>query len=146
MKTFVAASSSFAFLAALGLTGCSSSANPTDATIQPTVVKSDLARDTAPAVTSTDQTTLASGMTAFAFDLFNKVDSPTTNFTFSPASISIALSMAYAGAAGNTAAQMKSVMHVTQDPATYLGADPTFLVRCRDHAAAFASCGTVGIG
>jgi RNA polymerase sigma factor (sigma-70 family) len=52
---------------------------------------------------------------AFAFDLYAKVRADKqqkgTNIFFSPFSISSALAMTYAGAAGNTAAEMRKVMH-----------------------------------
>jgi serpin B len=88
----------------------------------PTAAKSDLARDTNPAVAAGDKTALSDGMSAFAFDLFGKVNDASAqakNFVCSPASVSLALGMTYAGAAGNTAAQFRSVLHITQDPATY---------------------------
>jgi serpin B len=126
MRTFSSVPA-FVFLATLGLAGCSSSTNPAepsgmDAGPQLDMAKSDLARDTNPAVADSDKTTLADGMSAFAFDLFGKIDDAsvqTKNFACSPTSVSLALGMTYAGAAGNTAAQFKSVLHVTQTPATF---------------------------
>jgi serine protease inhibitor len=113
----------FAFLAAVGLAGCSSSASPASAAgSQPDMAKSDLARDTSPAVADGDKTTLADGLSAFAFDLFGKIDDAsvqTKNFACSPTSVSLALGMTYAGAAGDTAGQFESVLHVTQAPATF---------------------------
>jgi serpin B len=58
---------------------------------------------------------LATSLSDFAFALLQEVRRDPTakdNFAFSPTSISLALGMAYAGAMGNTAAQMKDAMHV----------------------------------
>jgi serpin B len=46
----------------------------------------------------------------FALDLFRTVSTPQANAFLSPVSISVALAMTYAGADGNTSAQMKRVM------------------------------------
>jgi len=52
-----------------------------------------------------------SGNNAFALDLYGKLSEQEGNLFFSPYSISTALAMTYAGARGNTAAQMAEVMH-----------------------------------
>jgi serpin B len=87
------------------------------------IVKSDLPRDASPDVADSDKTKLADGLSAFGFDLFGKLDKSTDaagkNFACSPASVAIALSMAYAGAAGSTRTQLESVLHVGQDSPTY---------------------------
>jgi serpin B len=60
---------------------------------------------------------LASGSNAFAFDLWGRASKTAKgNFAMSPASISIALAMTYGGAKGETAAQMKKVMHFGEEP------------------------------
>jgi len=48
---------------------------------------------------------------AFAVDLYTRLAKEPGNFVFSPFSINTALTMAYAGARGNTAAQMARVLH-----------------------------------
>ncbi|MBL8719336.1 MAG: serpin family protein [Myxococcales bacterium] len=53
----------------------------------------------------------ATGSNAFAFDLYARIGKAPGNQVFSPASMSIALAMTWAGAKGETAAQMKKVMH-----------------------------------
>src|SRR5215471_2672700 len=69
-------------------------------------VRSTQARVTSPAVNPDDATTLASDNLAFAVDLYQAVRPTTTgNLIFSPASISIALAMTYAGAATTTASE-----------------------------------------
>jgi serpin B len=59
----------------------------------------------------------ADAITAFGFDLYRVAGSKGGNLVFSPTSIAIALSMARAGAAGETASQMDRVMHATADSA-----------------------------
>jgi serpin B len=49
----------------------------------------------------------------FAFDLYERLRNNDNNLFFSPASISLALSMAYAGASENTAAEMAKTLHFT---------------------------------
>lgn len=74
---------------------------------------SDQPRDLSPAVGSEEVTELAAANAAFAFDLYRALRGAEGNLFFSPYSISVALAMTYAGAAGNTADQMASSMHFT---------------------------------
>ena len=62
---------------------------------------------------SDDQKAVAEGSTAFALDLYGKLKAANGNLLFSPYSISTALAMTYAGARGNTAAQMAKTLHFT---------------------------------
>jgi serpin B len=52
---------------------------------------------------------------AFAFDLFGRLRVRPGNLVFSPASVALALDMTYAGARGETAAQMAATLHVAPD-------------------------------
>ncbi|MBN2578276.1 MAG: serpin family protein [Pirellulales bacterium] len=52
---------------------------------------------------------------AFAFDLYRQLGKEPGNLFFSPASVSIALSMAAAGAKGETQKEMLKALHVGQD-------------------------------
>lgn len=52
----------------------------------------------------------------FALDLYGQLRSQPGNLFFSPASLSTALAMAYAGAAGQTAEQMAAVLHFSLPP------------------------------
>jgi serpin B len=54
---------------------------------------------------------LSSGNTAFAFNLFQQLRDQSGNLFFSPYSISAALAMTYAGARGETAAEMADTLH-----------------------------------
>lgn len=61
---------------------------------------------------------LVSGNNAFAFDLHQQLAQKATdkNMFYSPASISTALAMTYAGAGGETAKQMAQALHFTLPP------------------------------
>jgi serpin B len=63
-----------------------------------------------------DQQDVAAGNNEFAFDLYAKLSSQKGNLFFSPYSISTALAMVYAGAAGNTQLQMGRVLNLITDP------------------------------
>jgi serpin B len=72
------------------------------------------ARDTQPAVSDDDLKAQVRGNTAFALDLAAKA--PKGNLVFSPYSLSAALAMAYVGARGHTAEQMRSALHFALPP------------------------------
>lgn len=71
-----------------------------------------------PTQTSRRQTwpELAAGHNAFAFDLYQALRAEPGNLFYSPYSLSAALAMTYAGAAGDTAAQMAATLHYTLPP------------------------------
>ncbi|MGO8925855.1 MAG: serpin family protein [Limisphaerales bacterium] len=58
---------------------------------------------------------LVDGNTAFACDLYGQLRDTPGNLFFSPYSVSTALAMTYAGARGNTEAQMAHVLHFGKD-------------------------------
>jgi serpin B len=105
-----------AFAASILLAGlaCGKTAAP----FEGQVVASPLARDTAPSVSSTDLAALVTDDTTFAFNLYRTATAgdETSNFFFSPHSISLALAMTYAGAHGETATQMATAMHFGLSP------------------------------
>lgn len=72
------------------------------------VLKSTRGRDLEP--DAGDLGTLVAGNTAFAIDLYHQWRSEDGNLFLSPHSISIALGMTYAGARGDTAAQMAAAL------------------------------------
>jgi len=63
---------------------------------------------------------VARSSNAFALDLYREVVKPGDNLFFSPASISLAMGYAYRGTDGQTATQMRSVMHFPAGPEDYL--------------------------
>jgi serpin B len=75
-------------------------------------------RDLAPDVPASDEASLVKSNTGFAFGLYHELstlDGGTTtgNLFYSPYSVSLALAMAYAGAAGETATQMAHALEFT---------------------------------
>jgi len=78
------------------------------------VARADVPRNVASAANPADLAALAEGNTAFAFDLYRAVAAQQDgNFLFSPYSMSLALAMVYAGARGETEAQMGQTLHYT---------------------------------
>ncbi len=75
------------------------------------VVSSSLPRNLTPGVDTADVAKLVDGNNTFALDLYSRIAVGKGNIFFSPYSISQALSMAYAGAGGKTALQMKNTLH-----------------------------------
>ena len=99
-------------LLSTALHGCDSqSTNANQQQIEP--AKSSALRVTSPQVPAEDAVTLATDNAAFALDAYHKLIATNGNLVFSPASISIALAMTYAGAAGTTASEMAATMHYT---------------------------------
>ncbi len=77
-------------------------------------LRSDVARELDPVTTQEDQDLVAEGINAFAFDLFHQLSDATPedeSIFFSPLSLTTALSMTWAGARGDTEAQMAEVLH-----------------------------------
>lgn len=73
-------------------------------------IASSLERDQQPDVPEGDLDTLIQGQNAFAIDLFQQVRSEHDNLFFSPLSIHQALGMTWAGARGDTEADMASTL------------------------------------
>jgi len=63
-----------------------------------------------------DQAAVVEGNNAFAMSLYARLRGQSGNLFFSPESVSIALAMTYAGARGETAAQMAQTLHFTLPP------------------------------
>jgi serpin B len=70
---------------------------------------------TGPNAPVADKAEAAKGNNKFAMDLYHKLAGEKGNLFFSPASISTALAMTYAGARGETASQMAKTLHFTLD-------------------------------
>lgn len=64
-----------------------------------------------PPPTAAELDSFAKGNNAFAFDLYGKARAAKGNLAISPVSLVTALTMTWAGARGDTAAQMKKVLH-----------------------------------
>ena len=75
-------------------------------------LRANLARITNPNVTDEELAALVAGNTAFAWDLFHLARSEDENVFFSPYSIASALTMALAGAKGDTASEMRDLLHL----------------------------------
>jgi len=67
-------------------------------------------------VPTADQTALVEGNNAFAVGLYGRLRAEPGNLFFSPESISTAFAMAYAGARGQTAAEIRQVLHFDLPP------------------------------
>ena len=68
-----------------------------------------------PTASKADKNAVVNGNTAFAFDLYRKLSSRPGNLFLSPYSISTALAMTHAGARGQTAEEMSTVLHLARD-------------------------------
>src|SRR5579859_7492414 len=67
-------------------------------------------------------TNVVAGNSAFALDLYKQLNSGDGNVFFSPYSISTCLAMVYAGARGNTEAQMAHTLHFGAQQAEFQAA------------------------
>jgi serine protease inhibitor len=102
----------------LALAGCSAAVSPGG--------DIGLARADVPRASADPADALKAGaaIDAFGLDLYRAIAAGQTNLVFSPASITLALAMARAGARGQTAAEMDAVMHgvASDDHAGWLNA------------------------
>ncbi len=87
------------------------------------ILSTTLMASPARAAEATPVQALVAGNTAFAFDLYTRLQTNQGNLFFSPYSISTCLAMTYAGARGDTARQMSQALHFnaapTELPATF---------------------------
>jgi serpin B len=72
--------------------------------------RSPKAREAAPSVAPADRQALAQGNAEFALALYRQIQGNSPNVVFSPVSISTALAMTFAGARGQTEAQMATAL------------------------------------
>lgn len=108
----------FRILPALAVTvstACASSSADQTMTTAPVVDSPQTPPATDPPTSPASPQDIAKGSNAFAMDLHAQLRSRDGNFAYSPASISVALAMTYAGAKGETAAQMRDAMHFGDD-------------------------------
>ena len=100
------------------------------------VLQPSVSRETAPEVAEEELWALVEGNTAFALDLYQELWDREGNLFFSPYSISLALAMAYAGARGETAAEMAQALHFTLPQERLHPAFNALDLAIADHAAA----------
>ncbi len=75
------------------------------------MAESNKSRDKNPQAAEADLQNLVDGNNAFALDIYNALRTESGNLILSPYSMSLALAMTYAGARGDTEAQMAQTMH-----------------------------------
>lgn len=97
-------------LVLLALNGCASSPVGEEPV---RYAQSDVERVEAADIPTATLSQLASDNNAFAFDLYHAAAEGDANTMLSPVSVSLALAMTYAGAEGNTAAEMAEALHFT---------------------------------
>ncbi len=130
-----------AFLVFASAVGCGGDRNRVESTPQPTpapVTRSNLPYDNTPDVAPAEEQSFINATNGFGLDLFRRMSAASEkNLVFSPLSLSVALSMAYAGAAGDTAAEMKTVLRDPFGNDTYYRAMNQLLLdlRSRNRAA-----------
>ena len=99
--------------ACASLPGGPSTPRPPRSGAEVSSVRAEVPRDLAPRVDEADFVTLAADNAAFAFDLYRALRGGEGNLVYSPYSVSTALAMTYAGAAGETARQMAETLRYT---------------------------------
>lgn len=93
-------------------------ASPPNTPAPPTTVRASLDQDGHNAV---------DGVNAFSLDLYKREIKPGQNLLLSPASVSVAVGLAYRGAVGQTADELNRTLHFNAPPAEYLRADAQLL-------------------
>ena len=88
----------------------------TDAGIVAFVASDSLTKVLSKELISPDAKNIAASINGFAFDLYRQVGKKEGNLFVSPASISTALAMTYAGAEGQTEKEMAHVLHFDRNP------------------------------
>jgi len=105
MKQFVLLTTIFILL----LAACTPADTPS---AQAELIQADLPRLTEPQVDEAQMEQLVQGNNSFAFDLYHAIrEESADNLIYSPYSISLAFSMVYAGARGQTETEMAQVLH-----------------------------------
>jgi serpin B len=84
------------------------------------------------AAPSGDERNVVEGSNALALDLYRQLKTTEGNLFFSPASISTALAIAYAGARGETASEMARTLHFDLEPERLHAAMSLVLRKMRD--------------
>ena len=126
------------FAAAVGCGGDRNHVGSTSGQTSAPLTRSNLPYNNTPGVASADEQSFVNATNGFGLDLFRRMSAASEkNLVLSPLSISIALSMAYAGAAGDTATEMKTVLRDPFANDTYYRAMNQLLLdlRSRNRAA-----------
>lgn len=89
---------------------------------QPEEELDERALATVPANLDDDARAAVAGINSFSVDLYRRTIAPEENHFISPASVSVAMSLAYRAAGGATADEMHRFLHYTAPPADYLRA------------------------
>lgn len=109
-------------LAATILAGCSSApAGSTDGPV-PQALKSDVPRETSPAVTPAQVAQAADDVSAFGWKLFRSVAPADGNLVVSPSSVASALAMTALGASGQAEIEMRAAMQTELSQSDFHGA------------------------
>ena len=101
-------------------TGCSLQDSVIPGGSKSQVLESKLPREKITQLPAEGLGSLSSGNNAFALDLYQRLQDQSGNIFFSPYSISSALAMTYAGADGDTAAEMAETLHFLMKQENYL--------------------------
>ncbi|MCW5833743.1 MAG: serpin family protein [Labilithrix sp.] len=99
-------------LTALAAGACSSNESGESAESQIDVARSSLSRDTSPTLEPAEAESFAADQATFAIDLYHAVakEAPGDDVFLSPVSVSTALAMTFAGARGETRAEMQAAL------------------------------------
>jgi len=93
--------------------------------------EADVPRDesirTIPAVIDPDAKAAVAGINAFSLDLYRRTLAADENHFLSPASVSVAVGLAYRGARGTTATELEKTLHFGKSPRDYLRANGQLL-------------------
>ncbi|WP_197283763.1 serpin family protein [Mycobacterium sp. Marseille-P9652] len=128
------------FAGAIGCGGDRNHAQSTHGQASAPVTRSNRTYDNTPNVAAGEEQSFVDATNGFGLDLFRRLSAASDkNLIFSPLSLGVALSMAYAGAAGGTAAEMKAVLHDPFGNDTYYRAMNRLLIELRSRNRAATS-------
>ena len=100
--------------------------NPIEVPVGAQLVKSSAPRDQNPSLSADAAKALNAGNRQFACDLYRELADASENLFFSPYSLSVALAMTYAGAAGDTRSEMRNALHFDlEEPELHTAFDAT---------------------
>jgi serpin B len=105
---------SLIFISLLTISACNVIQDDSTPETQGGYMKSNLARETSPQVDPAEIEALADANTAFVLSFFDQIKEEDENIIFSPFSLSLALSMAMAGAEDVTKSEMINALQLTQ--------------------------------